>query len=203
MSKKYLLLLSFSAGIALPLLLVPAVQAHVGHHEVGGLMLGFQHPFGGLDHILAMLAVGLWAAQLGGVARWSVPLAFVGAMLLGGIVGLIGLAIPWTEQGILLSGLLLGVFILLAIRLPLAITMSIVSIFATFHGYAHGAEMPKGVSGWEYAVGFVSATALLHGCGLGVGLTIQTICQDKTVQFTGAGIVLGSIFVIARSMIGA
>jgi urease accessory protein len=203
MSKKYLLLLSFAAGIALPLLLVPAAQAHVGHHEVGGLMLGFQHPFSGLDHILAMLAVGLWAAQLGGVARWSVPLAFLGAMILGGIVGFTGLEMPWTEQGILLSDLLLGVVVLLAVRLPLALSMSIVSIFAIFHGYAHGAEMPKGVSGWEYAVGFVSATALLHGCGLGVALAIQTIRQDKVVQFAGAGVVIGSLFVIARSAIGA
>jgi urease accessory protein len=203
MSKKYLLLLSFAAGIALPLILVPAAQAHVGHHEVGGLMLGFQHPFSGLDHILAMLAVGLWAAQLGGVARWSVPLAFVGAMILGGMLGMTGLKLPLTEQGILLSDLLLGAIVLRAIRFPVVISTSIVSIFAIFHGYAHGSEMPADVSGWEYAAGFVGATALLHSCGLGVALAIQAIRQDKIVQFAGAGIVFGSLFVIARSAIGA
>jgi urease accessory protein len=203
MSKKYLLLISFATGIALPLFLAPAAQAHVGHHEVGGLIHGFQHPFGGLDHILAMLAVGLWAAQLGGVARWSVPLAFVGAMILGGIVGMTSLEVPFIEQGILLSDLLLGVVVLIAMRLPLFVSMGVVSIFATFHGYAHGAEMPKGISGWEYAVGFVGATVLLHGCGLGAALAIQTIRQDKIVQFAGAGVVIGSMFVIARSAVGA
>jgi urease accessory protein len=203
MSKKNLLFISFVAGIALPLLLAPAAQAHVGHHEVSGLIHGFQHPFSGLDHILAMLAVGLWAAQLGGVARWSVPLAFIGAMILGGMVGMAGLEVPFIEQGILLSDLLLGAVVLVAVRLPLLVSMSIVSIFAIFHGYAHGAEMPEGISGWEYAAGFVGATALLHGAGLGAALAIQTICQDKIVQFAGAGVVVGSMFVIARSAIGA
>jgi urease accessory protein len=196
MSKKHLLLLFFTAGIALPLLLAPAAQAHVGHQELGGLMRGFQHPFGGLDHILAMLAVGLWAAQLGGVARWSVPLAFVGVMILGGMVGMIGLEMPFAEQGILLSDLLLGAIVLGAIRLPLAVSMSIVSIFAVFHGYAHGAEMPTSISVWEYAAGFVGATALLHSCGLGVALAIQTIHQDKIVQLAGAGILIASLFMI-------
>lgn len=124
-------------------------------------------------------------------------------MILGGMVGMTGLELPFTEQGILLSDLFLGAIVLRAIRLPLAVSASIVSIFAVFHGYAHGAEMPAGVSGWEYAAGFVGATALLHSCGLGVALAIQAVRQDKIVQFAGAGIVFGSLFVIARSVIGA
>jgi urease accessory protein len=201
--KSLLLLLSFIASTALPLLLAPVAQAHVGNHEIGGFLHGLQHPMGGLDHILAMLAVGLWAAQLGGAALWSLPLAFIGVMVFGGVLGMTGVTMPFVEQGILISDLVLGVIVLAATRLPLAISVSIVGALAIFHGYAHGAEMPKGASGLEYAAGFVCSTALLHGIGLGSALLIKKFLQDKFVQVAGAGVLVGSLVVAVRLFAGS
>jgi urease accessory protein len=194
--KSLLLLLSFIAGIALPLFLAPAAQAHVGNHEIGGFVHGLQHPIGGLDHVLAMLAVGLWAAQLGGAALWSLPLAFVGVMVFGGILGMTGVTMPFVEQGILISDLVLGATVLFAARLPLAVSISMVGVLAIFHGYAHGAEMPNGVSGLEYAAGFVCSTALLHFVGLGSALLIKKLGQDRLVQVAGAGVLMGGLFLL-------
>ena len=203
MPKKYLLLLlSFIAGIS-PLLLASAAQAHIGNHETGGFLLGLQHPIGGLDHVLAMLAVGLWAAQLGGRALWSLPLAFVGVMVFGGLLGMTGVTMPFVEQGILISDLVLGAIVVAATRLPLAISVSIVGALAIFHGYAHGAEMPKGASGLEYAAGFVCSTALLHGIGLGSALLVKKFLQDKFVQVAGAGVLVGGLVVAVRSLTGS
>jgi urease accessory protein len=203
MPKKYsLLLLTFVAGAMLPFLLAPAAQAHVGNHEVGGFFHGLQHPLGGLDHILAMLAVGLWAAQLGGTASWSLPLAFVSVMVVGGILGMSGITIPFVEQGILISDLILGAVVLAATRLPIAISLSVVGILAIFHGYAHGAEMPAGASGWTYAAGFVCATALLHLAGWSSALLIQKFGQGRWVQVAGAGVLVGGLVLTARSLIG-
>jgi urease accessory protein len=202
MPKKYLLLLlSFIAGIS-PLLLASAAQAHVGNHQAGGFFHGLQHPISGLDHVLAMLAVGLWAAQRGGVALLSLPLAFVGTMVLGGIMGINSVTIPFVEQWILISDLVLGAIVLFAIRLPLTVSISIVGILAIFHGYAHGAEMPTGASGLEYAAGFVCATALLHLMGLGPALFIKKLGQDRLVQIAGAGVLMGGLFLSARSITG-
>jgi urease accessory protein len=203
MSKKYfLLLLTFVASATLPLLLASAAQAHVGGHEVGGFLDGLQHPLGGLDHILAMLAVGLWAAQLGGAASWSLPLAFVSVMVVGGVLGMSGITIPFVEQGILISDLILGAVVLTATRLPIAISISMVGILSIFHGYAHGAEMPTGASGWTYAAGFVSATALLHLAGWGSALLIQKFWQGRLVQIAGAGVLVGGLVLTMQSLIG-
>jgi urease accessory protein len=163
---------------------------------------GLQHPLGGLDHILAMLAVGLWAAQLGGTASWSLPLAFVSVMVVGGILGMSGITIPFVEQGILISDLILGAVVLAATRLPIAISLSVVGILAIFHGYAHGAEMPAGASGWTYAAGFVCATALLHLAGWSSALLIQKFGQGRWVQVAGAGVLVGGLVLTARSLIG-
>jgi urease accessory protein len=203
MSKKYsLFLLSFTAGIALPLLCAPIAQAHIGGHETSGFLYGFQHPLGGLDHILAMVAIGLWAAQLGHPASWALPLTFMGAMLAGGAIGSTGLTIPGIEQGILLSDFLLGALILAATRLPLTISMGLVSAIAILHGYAHGAEMPQNASGLEYAAGFICATALLHLAGLGTTLLIQKYQQSQLVRLTGVGIILGAIVVTTKFALG-
>jgi urease accessory protein len=204
MFKKYsLFLLSFAAGIALPLLLAPVAQAHIGSHETSGFLHGFQHPLGGLDHILAMLAVGLWAAQLGSTSRWALPLTFISVMIAGGFIGIAGIAMPWVEQSILVSDFVLGAFILAAIRMPIIISASIVGAMAIFHGYAHGAEMPKNAAGLEYAAGFVCSTALLHLTGIGAVFLINKSHQRQLIRVTGAGILLGAVVVTTKFVLGS
>ena len=142
-------------------ILAPAsVFAHTGADPAAGFGHGFAHPLGGLDHILAMVAVGIWASQIGGKALRAVPAAFVGVMAVGGVLGVSGVAIPFTEEGIIISVLILGVLIAAAARLPLAVSMGIVGLFAVFHGHAHGAGMPVAASGLAYGMGFTLATAL-------------------------------------------
>ncbi len=155
------------------LALASGAWAHTGQGPVSGLAHGFNHPLGGLDHALAMLAVGLWAAQMGGRATWLVPLSFVGVMVIGGLLGMVGMGVPFVETGILVSVFFLGALVLLSARLPLWASMVLVGLFALFHGHAHGAEMPQSVSGIEYALGFVLATALLHLAGLAVGYALS------------------------------
>jgi urease accessory protein len=150
---------------ALALFISPAlVFAHTGH-DTSGLMAGVAHPIAGLDHLLAMLAVGLWAAQQGGAARWALPGAFVATMLLGGLLGFSGLHIPLMETGIAGSVLAFGLLVAVAARLPLAVSLGLTALFALTHGVAHGLELPELASPWGYAAGFVAATAALHGLG--------------------------------------
>lgn len=152
------------AGLAGPAL------AHTGHGAANGFAAGFGHPLGGLDHALAMIAVGLLGAQLGGRAIWLVPAAFVAAMTLGGMVALDGSASPLVETGIAGSVIVLGAVVALGRRIPVSAAMALAGAFALFHGHAHGSEMPAGVSGVDYALGFVVATILLHMLGIGLGL---------------------------------
>ena len=140
--------------------------AHTGDHGGTGFAGGLAHPFLGLDHLLAMLAIGVWAAQQGGRALWAVPAAFVGAMLLGGAVGLAGWALPQVETAIALSVLLLGLLISSRLQWSVAAGMAIAAVFAIFHGYAHALEMPLGSAPMLYVAGFALATALLHGAGM-------------------------------------
>lgn len=150
--------------ISVLFLLAPgAVFAH-GAGEAGGLLHGVIHPFTGADHLLAMIAVGLWAAQLGGRAVWLVPATFVCAMTAGGLLGMA--AMPLVEAGVLASLLVLGALIFGAIRLPLIICLPLIGFFALFHGYAHGAEMPADASFLNYAAGFIFSTAVLHLTGI-------------------------------------
>lgn len=160
--KKLSLALLFSLAAA------PAL-AHTGAHGAGGLAAGFSHPFLGLDHLLAMIAVGLWAAQTGGRARLAVPAAFIVVMALGGLLGVAGIGLPLVEFGIIGSVLVLGLLIAVAPRLPLWAPMAIVAAFALFHGHAHGTEMPETASGALYGLGFIAATAILHALGLALG----------------------------------
>ena len=146
-------------------------QAHPGH--VGGYLAGIAHPFTGLDHLLAMLAVGVWAAQLGGRAKWLVPASFIACMAVAASVGLSGIALPMVESGIATSVLLLGLLIAFSIKLPIALSASIVGLFAVFHGYAHGAEMPQLSTPWVYGIGFMLSTAALHGLGLLLGSSLR------------------------------
>lgn len=150
---------------ALVLLAAPALAfAHPGHGD-NGLIAGLGHPLGGLDHLLAMLAVGLWAAQQSGAARWALPVTFVATLLVGGLLGFAGLQLPALESGIAASVLALGLAVALAVRPPMLLAVIATAIFALFHGVAHGLELPEMSSAWRYAAGFVVATAALHAAG--------------------------------------
>ncbi|UVE17519.1 HupE/UreJ family protein [Pseudomonas sp. LS44] len=153
---------------SLALFLSPALAfAHPGHGD-SGLAAGLAHPVFGLDHLLAMLAVGLWAAQQQGAARWALPSAFVASMLLGGLLGFEGLQLPFMETGIAASVLALGLLVALAVRPPLVLALMVTALFASAHGVAHGLELPALTSPWGYAAGFIAATAALHGAGYAV-----------------------------------
>ena len=150
---------------ALALLLAPGLAfAHPGH-QAAGLLAGLAHPMLGLDHLLAMFAVGLWAAQQSGAARWALPGVFVVSMLLGGLLGFAGVQLPLLETGIAASVLAFGLLVAVAVRLPMALALSLTAAFALSHGVAHGLELPTLASPWGYALGFVSATAALHTAG--------------------------------------
>ncbi|MHA6692178.1 HupE/UreJ family protein [Devosia sp. A449] len=138
----------------------------------GGFTYGFLHPWSGLDHILAMVMVGLLAFQLGGRALWLVPATFISVMVLGGALGVAGFAVPFVEVGIALSVIVLGAVAALNVKAPVAAAMGLVGLFAIFHDHAHGAEMPALADGLSFGTGFVLATALLHGAGIGLGYTL-------------------------------
>src|SRR5262245_4422633 len=164
---------SFLGFCVAVLALVPvAASAHVGVGETHGFVHGFSHPFNGIDHILAMVAVGLFAAHLGGRALWLVPLTFVFVMALAGVAGMIGVRLPFAEIGIGMSVVVLGLAVAFQLNLPTLVAMALVGFFAIFHGHVHGAEMPETMSGVAYGAGFVCATALLHAIGVGLGLAI-------------------------------
>ena len=180
-----------------PLLIIalPSIaHAHVGVGETSGLLNGLAHPITGLDHICAMIAVGLWAAQRGGRAVWLVPLAFVLVMALGGLLGMLAISIPFVEQGIIASVLILGVLIAAAVRLPLAASVLIVGLFALFHGHAQWQEMPETASGLAYGLGFIIATVLLHLCGICLGLIANQTRTAWLVRYAGAAIVLCGVY---------
>jgi len=165
-----------------------AALAHTGLEHAVSFASGFKHPWSGLDHMLAMVAVGLWAGLSGGRALWAWPVAFVGVMLAGGALGIAGVSVPMVESGILASAIVLGLLVLAAVRLPVAIGAVLVAAFALLHGHAHGAELPAHAAAATYAAGFALATALLHGLGLGVA----TLCRGDTGRLIvrGAGAVV-------------
>ncbi len=166
-------------------------HAHPGHENMSGLVSGLGHPLFGLDHLLAMLAVGLWGAQLGGKARWLLPVLFVGVMLAGGSLAMLGLSVPAVEPGIIASVVVLGLFLLWARQVPLAVSAALVSVFALFHGVAHGAEMPLEASAMTYALGFAVATAGLHLLGLLAGAWLQQRSWPVVSRVMGA--VIGAV----------
>ncbi len=176
-------------------LLPSLAQAHPGMTgHTHGFESGLLHPLTGLDHICAMVAVGLWAAQRSGRALWLVPLTFVSVMVIGGILGMGGVNVPYVEQGIAASVLVLGIFIAAAVRLPVAASMVIVGLFALFHGYAHGAEMPGGATGFVYGIGFVVATASLHLCGIVLGIATQRLASAQVVRYLGGGMAACGVY---------
>ncbi len=159
-----------------------------------GFANGVLHPLTGWDHLLAMTAVGFLAARSGRRATWLLPLTFVSAMILGGILGrAAGVGIPLVEQGIAASVLILGVFIAAPARLPIVPGVRLVGLFALFHGYAHGAEMPASVSGWLYGAGFVVATIGLHLFGSGLGRATLNLDSPTPVRIAGCLMALGGV----------
>jgi urease accessory protein len=155
-------------------LVLMATGAHAHALDgAGGLAGGLAHPFMGLDHLLAMIAVGLWAAQLGRRAVWQVPLAFVAVMAAGFGLARLGLSVPVAEPMVVASVAVLGAIVAGAVRIPIGLGAALVSVFAVFHGFAHGIEMPAASSPWIYATGFAIATASLHLLGLGMGMSLR------------------------------
>jgi urease accessory protein len=183
----------------LVLLWAQAAFAHPAKGEAGGFVTGFRHPLSGLDHILAMVAVGLWGAQLGAPAIWILPVAFPMVMAFGGMLGLMGVPLPGIEYGIAASAVLLGAVVLFEIRPPLAMAAFLVGFFAIFHGHAHGTELPPGESGMLYSMGFVIATGCLHAVGIGIGVVHRWVWGQRLLRFAGAGVMLGGAFFMWRA----
>ena len=179
-------------ALAAALLTPTAAFAHTGVGATHGLAHGFVHPIGGIDHVLAMVTVGILAWQLGGRALWLVPASFVGVMAMGGVIGSSGIVMPFVEVGIALSVVVMGLLVALTIRTPVAAAMGLVAFFAIFHGYAHGAEMPGNAASFTYGAGFVAATALLHAAGIGLGAAIGWL-GPVAVRLTGGAFAFAGI----------
>jgi urease accessory protein len=176
-----------------------AALAHPGHDGAGGLVHGFLHPVTGIDHVLAMIAVGVLAAQYGGRALWLVPMSFLIAMAAAGATGMAGVPVQIVEAGIGLSVVVLGLVIAFQIKPPTLVAMVVVGFFALFHGYAHGSEMPNGLAGLSFAAGFLAATALLLGAGVGLGLLLQRrTLSRRLIQAGGGAMALVGIAVLTN-----
>ncbi len=186
----------FILVVAVSLLQHDAAQAHLYGATGAGFEGGFVHPFSGLDHMLAMVAVGLWAAQRGGPALWVVPGAFIGVMVLGGLAGFLGLNLPFVETGIATSLMVLGLLVAFALPLHVAAMAAVVGLFAFFHGHAHGTELPEAASPLAYAGGFVLATASLHAFGVGTGMLLKRPAGQVAVRLSGAAIALAGLFFV-------
>jgi len=168
--------------------------AHVQHGQTQSFLTGLGHPLSGFDHMLAMISVGLWGAQLGPPAMWLLPVTFPLVMSLGGFLALVGVRVPGAEAAVALSALLLGLMVAAEAKPNLPVAASLVAVFAIFHGYAHGAELPAGDSGLTYSIGFVAATGCLHLAGITIGLAHKWRSGQLAIRFIGACIALAGAF---------
>ncbi len=175
--------------------------AHVEGGQAAGFITGVQHPLSGLDHVLAMIAVGLWGAQLGSPALWLLPVAFPMMMAMGAMMGLMGIPVPGVEIGIALSAIVLGTMIFAQVRPNLAVAIVMVGIFAIFHGHAHGTELPQGQSGLLYSMGFVIATGCLHGLGIALGLINGLPAGKLALRGAGTFIAVMGVVFLWRALI--
>jgi urease accessory protein len=169
------------------------VLAHSGGSLAGGFLGGFAHPLFGPDHVVAMVAVGLWGAFLGAPAIWLLPIVFPVVMAFGGVLGILGVAIPWVETGIAASAVVLGLMVAFGARPPLAIAAVLVGAFAIFHGHAHGTELPAGADAVAYSVGFVVATGLLHVAGIAFGGLARWPMGRIAVRTAGGAIAIAGV----------
>ena len=182
------------AALVLTLIWPLAAWAHVESGQAGGFISGLSHPVSGMDHVLAMVAVGLWGAQLGAPALWLLPVAFPMMMAFGGLLGLLGAPLPGVEIGIAVSAVVLGGLILAEIRLPLVIAVVVVACFAIFHGHAHGTELEQGQNAMLYSLGFVIATGLLHGVGITIGLIHRWGVGRVILRGAGGLVMAGGLY---------
>jgi urease accessory protein len=179
---------------------IPPAQAHVDQGQAAGFVTGLEHPWSGLDHVLAMIAVGIWGAQLGNPALWILPVTFPMVMSLGAMMGLLGIPLPGIEIGIAVSAILLGTMILGEVRPKLVVAAVLVGFFAIFHGHAHGTELPAGQSGLLYSMGFVIATGCLHGIGIALGLVNRWPAGRLALRGTGAFIAAMGVFFLWQAV---
>ena len=190
--------LSAAAAILLP----GAALAHTGVGVAGGFLSGFTHPIFGFDHVVAMVAVGLWGAFLGQPAIWLLPVVFPVVMAFGGLAGVLGAPLPGVEMGIALSAVALGAMVALALRPPLWVAAVLVGAFAIFHGHAHGTELPEAANPLAYGVGFVIATGLLHLSGIALGFFARWPVGLQAVRIGGGAIACVGLYFLAGSLAG-
>lgn len=196
MCRLLLALSLFVAAVHLP----DAAFAHTEGEAVSGFFSGLSHPISGWDHILAMIAVGIWGALLGPPALWVLPIAFPVAMAAGGMLGLLGTPLPSVEIGIAVSSIVLGLFILTNMRLSLVVAIPLVMIFALFHGHAHGTELAPGADAVLYSLGFVIATGLLHAFGIAIGAVDRLPVGRTVLRALGGGVLLGGTYFLVGAV---
>lgn len=199
MPKRHVTPVSFFTLIILCLIATP-VMAHTEEGIVGGFISGFLHPIYGPDHVVAMVAVGMWGAFLRQPAIWVLPVTFPLVMAFGGALGVIGLPLPYVEVGIALSAIVLGLMVVLAARPPLWIAALLVAVFAIFHGHAHGAELPEASNPLTYAIGFVLATGLMHLVGIAFGTLTKTRNGSYVVRAVGALISASGVYFLTGAL---
>src|SRR5262249_51995992 len=178
----------------------PDAFAHLQTGEAAGFLSGFAHPISGLDHVAAMVAVGLWGAQLGAPALWVLPVAFPLVMAFGGFLGFVGVPLPSTEVGIAASAIVLGAAVVFEWKPPLAGAAAVVAVFGVFHGYAHGTELRPGENAALYSMGFVIATGCLHACGIAVGTMHRWRTGANALRGLGAAIAAAGGFFLWRAL---
>jgi urease accessory protein len=174
--------------------------AHTEQGRADGLLAGLSHPVSGLDHVLAMVSVGLWGAQLGPPAVWLLPVTFPMVMACGGMLALVGVPLPGVEVGVALSGVLLGLAVLTEWRPRLLAAAVIVGFFAIFHGHAHGSELPPGANGLLYSIGFVTATGTLHAVGIGIGVIHRWGWGRASLRVAGGLVAAVATFFVWRAL---
>jgi len=174
--------------------------AHEETGQAAGFLSGLHHPVSGLDHVLAMVAVGFWGAQLGAPALWALPVAFPMVMAMGGMLGLMGIPLPGVEVGIAVSAIALGAMVAGEVKPPLAVAAGLVGFFAIFHGHAHGTELPEGASGLYYSIGFVVATGLLHAAGILFGMIHERPWGPPVLRAAGGVVLLGGVYFLWQAL---
>lgn len=199
MSTNSRIIAAAAAAATLVLLAAGPAFAHTEEGVAGGFVSGFLHPVFGIDHLVAMVAVGLWGAQLGRPAIWVLPIAFPAVMAVGGFLGVVGMPLPMVEVGVATSAIVLGLSIAFVMRPSLTIAGLIVAAFAVFHGHAHGMELPDAANPLAYGVGFVLATGLLHLTGIVIGLLVAYPAGARAVRVCGAVIAAIGFYFLAAS----
>jgi urease accessory protein len=187
-------------GSVVAVLLWPArALAHAQGGEAAGLVGGLLHPISGADHVLAMVAVGIWGAQLGRPAIWLLPVTFPMVMALGGMLGLMGVSLPGVEVGIATSAIVLGAMVACEVRPPVWVAAVLVGVFAVFHGYSHGTEVAPGTNAIVYSIGFVIATGCLHAVGIGVGLICRWRSGRRALRVMGIAVAVTGLWFLFRA----